>query len=168
MRATGVQNLDKEGIEMLNLGKAEPGNKQLLFCYPPSKNLLRIFISWKTWEAAILFSLVSAFAKSPGRDPVRRMSKNLFGAGRSTQKGLSEHHGHHFYVLLQHRTVYGLRQRILRKELRGYIKAATEESKRVSYANFSPTPREPIPTQWCPQTVKFAGTKVADSANIGG
>lgn len=76
---------------------------------------------------------------------MRCMSKNLVGAERSTQRGLSEHNGQHFHVLLQDHTVYGSRQRIPRKELRGYVKVATEESKRVCYADSSPALREPIP-----------------------
>lgn len=76
---------------------------------------------------------------------MRCMSKNLVGAERSTQRGLFGHRDQHFHVLLQHHTVYGLRQRIPRKKLRGYVKVATEESKRVSYADSSPTLREPIP-----------------------
>lgn len=89
---------------------------------------------------SLSFFLLSAFAES--RD--RHMTKNLFGAERSTPRGLSGHRGQRFPALVYHHTACGLRQRIPRMEPRGCAKAATEESKRVVHAGSSPALRKLI------------------------
>lgn len=76
------------------MGKAELGNSNNYSATHP----LRAYIVSPGREGKLWFSLflLSAFAESRERC----MSKNSFGAERSAPRGLSEHCGQHFHVLL--------------------------------------------------------------------
>lgn len=117
---------------MLKVGKAKLGSKQYLYCYSPSKSLPCIFVSWKSWEA--LSSLLLPFPgdqeeSRKGLGIITCLSKSFVGAGRGTQRVLSEHHGHQACVLFQHHSLWFKIEDPQRAQR--VCKVATEENKGV-------------------------------------